>query len=231
MQDDKTKGVQNAALAPSILTADFSALGETFRLFERHPSVGYIHFDVMDGDFVPNMSIGAPVVRSLAGSTVLPFDVHLMVREPGRFVADFVTGSTEYITGHAEAAMHLDRTLRLIKSLGVKCGVALNPATPPEALDYVFDLVDQVLVMSVNPGFGGQAFIPSALKKLRRLAEIREERGLGFKLAVDGGISRANILEVMGAGAEIIVAGSAILNAEDPDAELSAFDELLGRGL
>jgi ribulose-phosphate 3-epimerase len=221
------KNIQKAKLAPSILTADFSRLGEIFRMFERHPSVGYIHFDVMDGDFVPNISLGAPVVKSLVAKTKLPFDVHLMVREPGRFVSGYVTENTEYIVVHAEACVHLDRTLRLIKSLGVKCGVALNPATPPEILDYVLSLVDQVLVMSVNPGFGGQAFIPASLEKLRRLSGLREERGLDFKLAVDGGVGKANVLDVVSAGAEIIIAGSAILNADDPEAELSAYDELL----
>ena len=218
----------NAKLSPSILTADFSKLGETFRLFERHPSVGYIHFDVMDGDFVPNISFGAPVIRSLTKEANLPFDVHLMVTEPSRYVADYVTDRTEYIVVHAEAAVHLDRALRLIKSLGVKCGAALNPATPPDTLDYVFDLVDQVLVMSVNPGFGGQAFIRASLKKLRKLAKIRESRGLDFKLAVDGGISRANVMEVIDAGAEIVIAGSSILNAPDPEAELAEYDKLFG---
>jgi len=190
--------------------------------------VGYVHFDVMDGDFVPNISFGAPVVKSLIGKTNLPFDIHLMVTEPSRFLTDFITDRTEYIVVHAEATVHLDRTLRQIKSLGVKCGAALNPATPPETLDYVLDLVDQVLVMSVNPGFGGQVFIPSSLEKLRTLAGIREKRGLSFKLSIDGGIGRSNISDVIGAGAEIVVAGSSILNAADPETELKAFDEILG---
>ena len=220
--------IVNAKLAPSILTADFSNLGEAFRMFERHPSAGHIHCDVMDGDFVPNISFGSPVVKSVAKAVKLPLDVHLMVREPGRFVQDYVTDNTEYITVHAEACIHLDRTLRLIKSLGVKCGAVLNPATPPEALDYVFELVDQVLVMSVNPGFGGQAYIPASTVKIRRLAEIRAARGLDFKINIDGGISRSNVLEVAGAGADMIVVGSALLNAADPEAELEAYDKLLG---
>jgi ribulose-phosphate 3-epimerase len=202
-------------------------MSETFRLLERHPSVGYIHFDVMDGDFVPNMSFGAPVARSLAGKTTLPFDVHLMVSEPGRFAEDFVTENTEYITVHAEAALHLDRTLKQIKSAGVKCGVALNPATPPEVLNYVIDEVDQVLVMSVNPGFGGQAFITSSTDKIKKLVQIRGERGLDFKIGVDGGINRSTILQVLDAGADIIIAGSAILNAADPEAELVYYDGIL----
>ena len=215
-------------LSPSILTADFSNLGETFRLFERHPSVGYIHFDVMDGDFVPNISLGAPVIKSLADKTALMFDVHLMVTEPARYAADFVTDRTEYIVVHEEAAAHLDRTLNLIKSFGVGCGAALNPATPPERLDYVFGLIDQALVMSVNPGFGGQAFIPSSLEKIRRLAELRKSRGLNFKIAVDGGVGRSNIMDVINAGADIVIVGSAILNAPDPESELAAYDELFG---
>jgi len=221
---EKTK----AKLSPSILTADFANLGETFTMFERHPSVGYIHLDIMDGAFVPNISFGATVVKSLAGKSKLPFDIHLMINDPSRYVQGFVTENTEYIVVHAEAGVHLDRTLRQIKSLGVKCGAALNPATPPEALEYVLDIIDQVLVMSVNPGFGGQAFIGSSLKKLRTLANMREKRGLCFKLSVDGGIDRNNILDVADAGAEIVVAGSSILNAADPDAELKAYDELLG---
>ena len=214
-------------LAPSILTADFMNLRDSIELLESYPSVGYIHFDVMDGEFVPNISFGAPLVRSLAGKTPLPFDVHLMIMKPERYVSDFVTSNTEYITVHAEAMAHLDRTLRLIKSFGVKCGAALNPATPPEALDFVLGIVDQVLVMSVNPGFGGQSFISSSLDKITKLAKLREERGLGFKIGVDGGINRANILDVCGAGADIVIAGSAILNAEDPKAELERFNRLL----
>ena len=223
--------MKDVKLAPSILTADFARLGETLAMFERHPCVGYVHMDIMDGAFVPNISLGTPVVRSLAGKTSLPFDVHLMVEEPGRFAGDYVTESTEYITIHAEAALHLDRALRQIKELGVKCGVALNPATPPETLDYVFGLVDLVLVMSVNPGFGGQSLIPSSLEKLRKLAKIREQRGLGFSLAIDGGINMTNISGVIDAGANIIVAGSALLNADDPEAELAIYDGLLNGGI
>jgi ribulose-phosphate 3-epimerase len=224
MTDEKKRTIK---LSLSILTADFSKLGEVFDLFEGHSSVGYIHLDVMDGDFVPNISFGNSVVQSLAQKTKLPFDIHLMVSEPGRFVSEYVTENTEYIVVHEEATVHLDRTLRLIKSLGVKCGVALNPATPPEDLEYVLDIVDQVLVMSVNPGFGGQMFIPGALEKLRYFSKMREEKNLDFKLAIDGGINKENILEAVDAGAEIIIVGSAILNSPDHGAELDAFDELL----
>jgi len=221
------KDERKACIAPSILTADFTCLVDTLQMFERHSSVGYIHCDVMDGDFVPNISFGAPVLRTLAGKTILPFDIHLMVTEPARFIPDFLCENTEYITVHAEATVHLDRTLRLIKSSGVKCGVALNPATPPGELGYILELVDQVLVMSVNPGYGGQKFIPSSFEKLNELCRIREERGLDFKLAIDGGIGKSNILDVAAAGAEIIVVGSAILNAADPEAELCEYDELM----
>ena len=221
------KDKRKTCIAPSILTADFACLADTFRLFERHPSIGYIHCDVMDGDFVPNISFGAPVLKSLAGKTKLPFDIHLMVTEPARFIPDFLCENTGYITVHAEATVHLDRTLRLIKSNGVKCGVALNPATPPGDLGYILELADQVLVMSVNPGYGGQKFIPSSFEKLKELCRIREERGLDFKIAIDGGIGKSNILDVAAAGAGIIVVGSAILNAADPEAELYEFDELM----
>lgn len=222
---ENTKG--KVTLAASVLSADFSELGGMFRMFERHESMGHIHLDIMDGNFVPNISFGKPVVQSLAGKTKLPFDIHMMVTAPENFISDYITDNTEYIVVHAEASVHLDRTLRLIKSLGVKCGVALNPATSPGALEYVLDIVDQVLVMSVNPGFGGQEFILSSLEKLRVLAEKREARGLDFKLAIDGGITRDNILDAIGAGAEIITVGSAILNAQDPEMELLAFDELV----
>jgi len=219
--------MNRAKLSPSILTADYSNLSKTFRMLESSPAVGFIHFDVMDGDFVPNISFGGPMVRSLAKKTTLPFDVHLMVSDPGRYIEDFLTDSTEYITVHAEATAHLDRVLRQIKALGVKCGAVLNPATPLDALDYVLELTDQVLIMSVNPGYGGQAFIPSAMDKIKNLAGLREERGLDFKIAVDGGVNRENLLELCHAGTDILVSGSAILNAKDPEAELAAYDELI----
>ena len=216
-----------AILSPSILTADYSNLSKTFRLLESSPAVGYIHFDVMDGNFVPNITFGGPLVRSLAKKTTLSFDVHLMVADPERYIEDFVTESTEYITVHAEATVNLDRVLRQIKSLGVKCGAALNPATPPEALDYVLDTVDQVLVMSVNPGYGGQSLIPSSLDKISELSKLRGDRGLDYKIGIDGGVNRKNLLDVCHAGTDIIVTGSAILDARDPEAELAAFNELL----
>jgi ribulose-phosphate 3-epimerase len=217
-----------AKLSLSILTADFANLAETLALAQRHPSVGWIHMDVMDGDFVPNISFGPPVVKSIAAATDLPLDVHLMVSDPGRYVDGFVTERTEYIVVHQEAMTHLDRTLRLVHSLGVKNGAALNPATPPESLDYVLDELDHVLVMSVNPGFGGQKFIPSSIGKIKSLAQMRTDRGLDFLIAIDGGVNKDNILEAAGAGADIIIVGSAVMNAASPEDELAAYDELLG---
>jgi ribulose-phosphate 3-epimerase len=200
------------------------------QVLERHPASGWLHLDVMDGAFVPNISFGPPVIRSLAGKTKLRFDVHLMVEEPGRFMADYVTENTEYLVVHQEACLHLDRTLQLIQSLGVKCGVALNPATPLSALEYVLDKVDQVLVMGVNPGFGGQSFLPVALAKMKALSEWRQARGLDFKIATDGGVNAGNLQEIAAAGADIIVVGSAITNAEDPSAVLEQFGSILEGG-
>ena len=216
-----------AKLSISILTADFTRLRETLALFERHPAVGWLHMDVMDGAFVPNISYGPPVIRPLAQAAELPLDVHLMVEEPGRLLADFKTEKTEYITVHQEACRHLDRTLEQIRSLGVRPGAALNPATPEGTLDYVLDGLDQVLVMGVNPGFGGQRFIPDSLRKIRALAEERTRRGLAFKIAVDGGVNADNLAEICAAGADIIVAGSAIIDAPDPAAELAHFAGIL----
>jgi len=217
-----------AKLSASILTADFSGLRETLAPFERHPAVGWLHMDVMDGIFVPNISFGPPVIRPLAQAMALPLDIHLMVEEPGRLLADFMTEKTEYITVHQEACVHLDRTLQQIRELGVRPGAALNPATPEGTLDYVLDRLDQVLVMSVNPGFGGQRFIPDSLRKIHALADERARRGLSFKIAVDGGVNADNVREICAAGADILVVGSAILNAPDPAAELARFAKKLG---
>ena len=199
-------------LAPSILSADFSKLGEQVSAIEK-AGADLIHVDVMDGHFVPNISFGAPVMKSLAGKTQLPFDVHLMIDDPDRYAGDFVMEGTEYITVHQEACTHLHRSIQNIKSFGVKAGAALNPETPVSTLEYVMDDLDMVLVMSVNPGFGGQKFIPSALRKIKALADIRKERGLSFAIEVDGGVTEDNIAEITAAGADIIVAGSAVFRA------------------
>lgn len=201
-------------LAPSILSADFGHLAEDVKKIEEG-GADYIHVDVMDGHFVPNISFGAPVMKCLNGKTSLPYDVHLMIENPDRYIDDFVTPQTEYITVHQEACVHLHRTVQNIKSKGVKAGVSINPATPVSTLECILPDVDMVLIMSVNPGFGGQKFIPGALGKVRELAEVKRSKGLDFVIEIDGGITLDNIGEVMEAGVEMAVAGSAVFKAED----------------
>ncbi len=201
-------------LAPSILSADFSALAADVKKIEEG-GADYIHVDVMDGHFVPNISFGAAVMKSLNGKTSLPYDVHLMIENPDQYIGDFVTDQTEFITVHQEACIHLHRTIQNIKSKGVKAGVSINPATPVSTLECVLEDLDLVLIMSVNPGFGGQKFIPQTLQKVKELAAIKKERGLDFAIEIDGGVTLANAKEVMDAGVEIAVAGSAVFGAED----------------
>ncbi|MDO4517686.1 MAG: ribulose-phosphate 3-epimerase [Bacillota bacterium] len=201
-------------LAPSILSADFSRLGSDVSKIEEG-GADLIHVDVMDGHFVPNISFGAAVMKSLEGRTKLPFDVHLMIENPDDYLEDFVTPQTEYITVHEEACRHLHRTIQHIKSQGVKAGVSLNPATSLDTLEYVLEDLDMVLIMSVNPGFGGQKFIGSAMDKVRKLKKIREERGLDFEIEIDGGVNTDNVMDIMNAGVDIAVAGSAVFKAED----------------
>jgi len=209
-------------LAPSILSADFSKLGESVSKIEEG-GAHLIHVDVMDGHFVPNISFGAAVMKSLLGKTSMPFDVHLMIEDPDKYLEEFVTDNTEYITVHEEACVHLHRTVQHIKSMGVKAGVAVNPATSLDTLDYIMEDVDMILIMSVNPGFGGQKFIPSALRKVKELAALRKERGLDFKIQIDGGITLDNVEEVMDAGVDIAVAGSAVFKADDVPARVKEF--------
>ena len=201
-------------LAPSVLSADFSKLGEDVKTIED-AGAHLIHVDAMDGHFVPNITIGPAVMKSLVRWTSMPFDVHLMISDPDKYAPLFVTPQTEFITVHAEACTHLHRTLQSIRALGVKAGVALNPATSLSAVEYVADLADLILVMSVNPGFGGQSFIPSALEKVQRLADLRAEKGYTFEIEIDGGVGLGNIAEVSAAGVDIAVAGSAVYGAED----------------
>ncbi len=209
-------------LAPSILSADFSRLAEGVGMIERG-GAHLIHVDVMDGHFVPNISFGSTVMKSLNGKTKMPYDVHLMIEDPDKYLEDFVTDQTEYITVHQEACIHLNRTVQHIRSLGVKAGVALNPATPLCVLDYILEDVDMVLIMSVNPGFGGQKFIGSALHKIRDLSKIRKDRNLDFKIEIDGGITIDNVKEVTDAGVDIVVAGSSVFGAEDPEKRVRSF--------
>ena len=201
-------------LAPSILSADFSALAADVKKIEEG-GADYIHVDVMDGHFVPNISFGAAEMKSLNGKASLPYDVHLMIENPDQYIGDFVTDQTEFITVHQEACVHLHRTIQNIKSKGVKAGVSINPATPVSTLECVLEDLDLVLIMSVNPGFGGQKFIPQTLQKVNELAAIKKERGLDFAIEIDGGVTLANAKEVMDAGVEIAVAGSAVFGAED----------------
>ena len=209
-------------LAPSILSADFSKLAEQVSLIEQG-GADYVHMDVMDGAFVPNITFGGLVVKSMVGKTSLPFDVHLMIEHPERRIEDFVTPQTEFITVHQEACVHLHRVIQQIKSLGIKAGVAINPATPVSALEYVLGEVDMVLVMSVNPGFGGQKFIPSAMVKISELDEIRKEEELDFVIEVDGGVSLDNAKALEAVGTDILVAGSAVFGAEDVPGTVSLF--------
>lgn len=203
-----------AKLAPSILSADFSRLAEQVNEIEK-AGAHLIHVDVMDGHFVPNITFGAPVMKSLLGKTGIPFDVHLMIENPDMYIADFVTENTEYITVHQEACIHLHRTIQNIRSYGVKAGVSINPATPVCMIEEVLSDVDMVLVMSVNPGFGGQKFIPSALDKIRALDNIRKERNLDFVIEIDGGAGADNIDEILAAGTDIVVAGSSVFKKGD----------------
>ena len=202
-------------LAPSILSADFARLGSEVRAAaEGGGSV--IHVDIMDGHFVPNLTIGPPVVKSLRRVTTLPLDCHLMIENPDEFIPVFADAGVNWMSVHQEACRHLNRTLHLIKSLGCWAGVVINPATPVETLSEVLDIVDYVLVMSVNPGFGAQKFIPSMMHKMRRLAEIRSQRGLNYRIEVDGGVALDTIADVVRAGAEILVAGNAVFGSGDP---------------
>ncbi len=205
-------------IAPSILSADFAALGEALARVEA-AGADLLHVDVMDGHFVPNLSIGPPVIESIRKRTRLPLDVHLMIEEPERWVEIYIKSGADYVTVHVEAATHLERTLALIREAGARSGVALNPSTPPEVLQYVLDDLDLVLVMSVNPGFGGQSFIPTAYEKIRRIRALLGDRPV--LLSVDGGVKADNAGPLAQAGATVLVAGSAIFGAPDPGAALA----------
>ena len=201
-------------LAPSILSADFARLGEQIDEVAR-AGADYIHIDVMDGHFVPNITIGAPVVASIRPITNLPLDVHLMIEHPERFISEFVQAGADIITVHVETCSHLRKTIRLIKELGVKAGVSLNPATPIGTIEEFIPHVDLVLIMSVNPGFGGQSFIPKTLPKIAEMRKILNDRGLSAELEVDGGINADNAPSIVKAGADVLVAGNSIFRAKE----------------
>lgn len=201
-------------IAPSILSADFSKLGEEIKDVEKG-GADYIHIDVMDGHFVPNITIGPLIVDAIRPITSLPLDVHLMIEQPDQFIEEFVRAGADIITVHVEACKHLHRTIQLIKSKGIKAGVVLNPHTPIESIIHILEDVDMVLLMTVDPGFGGQAFIPQVLPKIRQLSKIIKEKQLSIEIEVDGGVNEETAKQCVDAGATVLVAGSAIYNKSD----------------
>ena len=202
-------------IAPSILASNFARLGEEIRMVEQAGAEG-IHVDVMDGHFVPNISIGIPVVESLRKATRLPLDVHLMIEQPEEYIEEFVRAGASRVLVHEEATVHLDRALAMIREHGAEAGAAINPATPVVMLNEVLDKLDTVLVMSVNPGFGGQKFIRGALEKIRQLNQLRSRYNANFRIEVDGGVDLENVAELARAGANTFVAGTSIFHASDP---------------
>ena len=205
------------AIAPSILAANFASLEEAIRAVERG-GADIIHVDVMDGHFVPNITVGVPVVASLRKATRLPLDVHLMIENPEQYIEAFIEAGADMIGVHQESTPHLDRALEMIRERGRGAGAVINPATPVESLSEVLDRVDHILVMSVNPGFGGQSFIPNALEKIQKLRKMRERYNLNFRIEVDGGVDLGNVAQIVRAGAQILVAGTSIFHTADPAA-------------
>jgi len=215
-------------VAPSILSADFGCLLDEVKRMED-AGADWLHIDVMDGHFVPNITMGPLVVKALRGRVSLFLDVHLMVENPGNFLGDFYNAGAQMLTVHAEACTHLHRVVQSIKEMGCKVGVALNPSTPLNCLEYVLDELDLVLIMSVNPGFGGQEFIYAVLPKIKALAEEKRRRGLSLDIQVDGGINESTCKLVLEAGAEVLVAGSALFNAPEPSKLITAFKLIPGK--
>ena len=211
-------------LAPSILSADFARLLEDVKKVEK-AGCEYLHIDVMDGHFVPNITLGPGIVKSLRKDVNMVFDAHLMIENPDNYIKEFADAGCDIIVVHQEACTHLHRTIQNIKSHGIKAGVALNPATPIETIKYVLQDVDMVLLMSVNPGFGGQSYIPVVTKKIKELRSLIDEMGLDIDIEVDGGVKPSNIAEVVNAGANVIVAGSAIFNAGNIDEAVKSLRE------
>ena len=214
-------------LAPSVLSADFAKLGEEVRTVSE-AGAEYIHLDIMDGMFVPNITFGAPIIKKIRPYSESIFDVHMMVQDPGRYLEDFAAAGADVICIHAEASTHLDRDLNRIHELGCKAGVVLNPATSLSVLDWVLDLVDMVVLMTVNPGFGNQKFIPYSVEKVKALKKMLTERGSNALIQLDGGVKLDNCAQLCEAGADVLVAGSAVFK-DDPAANVRAFREILGK--
>lgn len=214
-----------ALIAPSILSANFANLERDFDLLNQSPC-DYIHIDVMDGHYVNNLTFGPPVISHLRPLTKKTFDVHLMIDRPERSLKAYKEAGADLLTVHTDATIHLHRTIQEIKEMGLKAGVALNPAQSPEEIRYILRDLDLVLLMSVNPGFGGQSFVPQVLDKIRELKEMRTQGGHSFKIEVDGGVKLDNAKEVLDAGADILVAGSAVFNAQDPLKRIQEFKDI-----
>jgi ribulose-phosphate 3-epimerase len=214
-------------IAPSILSADFSKLGEEIRSVEK-AGADWIHVDVMDGHFVPNITIGPLIVKAARRVTSLPLDVHLMIEDPDKYIEDFAKAGADLISVQVEACVHLNRTVGMIKALKLRAGAVLNPATPLSALEWIIEDVDYVMIMSVNPGFGGQQFIPSSIDKIRALRKIIQDRGLSTLVEIDGGVNEKTIKDISDAGADVFVAGSAIFKSPDYHETIATFRKLIG---
>lgn len=212
-------------IAPSLLSANFADLTKDIKKLEEGKA-DYLHLDVMDGIYVPNITFGPPVIKKIRKVTELPFDVHLMIDRPERFIEDFVDAGADIITVHEESTMHLHRTIQIIKSFGIKAGVTLNPSTPLSTLEYIMDDIDLILIMTVNPGFGGQSFIPAMKEKISKTRKIIDERNLDIILEVDGGIKLDNAKEIIELGADLLVVGSGIFGADDIPNRIREFKNL-----